>query len=263
MISMNSQFDAACEAVREAGRVIQSHIGKVTFREKAKSDLVTDADVAAQLAIQRVLSRRFPRYAFLGEESTLEEQRAARESGHPIWVVDPLDGTTNFVHRMPGFCVSIALVVEDRVQLGVIHDPIQHTIYWAVEDGQAMRDGKAIAVSDCNRLDQALVCCSLAPGVRRTDPSVAQFLNVLESCQSIRRLGSAALNLCYLAEGILDSYWATSVKSWDVAAGYLIARQAGAVFSQIDGNCFDLWNPELLACATEELHQQMQDCMNR
>ena len=233
---MNSQLDSACEAAKQAGRVLLSHLGKVSVREKGRSDLVTDADLASQLTIQKILAGRFPQYAFLGEESTSDEQAAALGSGKPIWVVDPLDGTTNFVHKMPGFCVSIALVVENRVRLGVIHDPIQHSMYWAVEAGQAMRDGKPISASHCKRLEQALVCCSLAPGVRRTDRSVEHFLNVLEACQSIRRLGSAALNLCYLAEGILDSYWASSVKCWDVAAGYLIARQAGAVFSRIDGS---------------------------
>jgi myo-inositol-1(or 4)-monophosphatase len=257
------QLDAACEAAREAGRVLLTYIGKVSVREKGRSDLVTDADIAAQQTIQRILTGRFPHYGFLGEESSPEEQAAARLGGKPIWVVDPLDGTTNFVHRMPGFSVSIALVLENQVQLGVVYDPIQNVVYTAVGDGPALRDGKPITASRCENLEQALVCFSLQPGVRRNDPSIQQFLDVLERCQSIRRLGSAALNLCYLAEGFLDSYWATSVKCWDVAAGYLIARQAGAVFSHCDGSPLDLWNPVFVGSATTPLHRQMIGCLNR
>lgn len=263
MPNLMPQLDAASEAAREAGRVLLSYLGKVSVREKGRSDLVTDADVAAQQAIQRLLTGRFPQYGFLGEESTTDEQAAARRGNHPIWVVDPLDGTTNFVHRMPGFCVSIALVVENDVQVGVVYDPIQNVTYSAIAGGPALRDGKPINVSGCQNLEQALVCFSLPPGVRRHDPSVQQFLDVLEVCQSIRRLGSAALNLCYLAEGFLDCYWATSIKCWDVAAGYLIARQAGAVFSQCDGSPLDLWHPVLLGSATSNLHQRMVSCLSQ
>ena len=261
MHDMISQLDAACDAACEAGRILLSFLGKVTVREKGRSDLVTDADLAAQQTIQRILNGRFPEYAFLGEESSQDEQANARQSGKPIWIVDPLDGTTNFVHKMPGFCVSIALVIDDVVQLGVVHDPVQNATYSSARNGPTLRDGKPIEVSGCDALERALVCCSLSPGIRRNDPSVGQFLNVLEASRSVRRLGSAALNLCYVAEGCLDSYWTSSVKCWDVAAGYLIALQAGAVVSRIDGSRFNLWEPELLCSSSLQLQQQMRDCM--
>jgi myo-inositol-1(or 4)-monophosphatase len=252
---------AACDAAREAGRVLLAHFGKALVREKAKSDLVTDADLAAQETIQRVLAARFPQAAFLGEESTEQEQAAAVNSGKPIWIVDPLDGTANFVHRLPGFSVSIALVENALVKLGVVYDPISGVIYSATDQGAALRDGKPIRASGCMQLSNALVCCSFPPGVQRTDPTVEQFLCVLEKCQSLRRLGSAALNMCLLAEGCLDAYWASSVKCWDVAAGCLIARQAGVVISHMDGSEFDLWNPKFLGSATPSLHQQMLQCL--
>lgn len=252
-----SALQSAIDAAKEAGTVLLSHLGKATVREKGPSDLVTNADIAAQQTIQRILTARHPQYAFLGEESTAEEQAESRASGKPLWIVDPLDGTTNFVHRMAGFTVSIALVVDDEVRVGVVYDPISRTLYTATNHGPALRDGKPIAVSGCPRLSQALVVCSFRTGVRRDDSEIQQFLNVVEHCQSLRRLGSAALNLCYLAEGCLDVYWASSIKSWDVAAGYLIASRAGAVFSQMDETELDLWNPKFLASASPALHVEM------
>ncbi|MBX3421259.1 MAG: inositol monophosphatase [Pirellulaceae bacterium] len=258
---MQDPLAAACDAARGAGRILLEHLGKVSVREKAQADLVTDADVASQQVIMRLLAGRFPQYAFLGEESSAEEQQAALDSNKPVWVVDPLDGTVNFVHQLAGFSVSIALVVAGQVRLGVVYDPLSNSLYTATHDGPAMRDGKPIRASACLDLSSALVCCSFPPAVRRDDPTVEQFLRVLERCQSLRRLGSAALNLCYLAEGSLDAYWASSVKCWDVAAGYLIAQRAGVIFSHLRGDAFDLWNPLLVAAASPTLHGQMLECM--
>ncbi len=255
--SLTTPLQSAVDAAHQAGRILISYLGKATVREKGPSDLVTNADIAAQQAIQKILQARHPEFEFLGEESSADEQAASRSSGNPIWVVDPLDGTTNFVHRLPGFSVSIALVIEDSVKLGVIFDPTSGALYTATDDGPAMRDGQPIRVSGCQQLSQALVVCSFRPAVRRDDECIQQFLNVVEVCQSLRRFGSAAMNLCWLAEGCLDSYWASSVKCWDVAAGHLIAARAGAVFSQIDGSQFNLWNPKFLASASPQLHNQM------
>ncbi len=258
---MQSPLDAACEAARAGGKILREQLGKAAVREKAPADLVTDADLASQQAIERMLTARFPQYAFLGEESSAEQQAAATASGKPIWVVDPLDGTANFVHRLPGFSVSIALVEGDRPTVGVVYDPLVDVLYAANWDGQATKNGKPIGASGCEQIGQAMVCCSFRPGVSRQDPEVNQFLNVLERSQSLRRLGSAALNLCYLAEGCLDSYWATSIKTWDVAAGYLIAKSAGVQFSQVDGSEFDLWQPRFVASGSPALQQTMLECL--
>jgi myo-inositol-1(or 4)-monophosphatase len=259
---VQSTLESACEAARSAGRVLLEHLGKAEVHEKGKSDLVTNADLAAQRTIEKLLTNRFPQIAFMGEESTEEIQSSVRTSGKLAWVVDPLDGTTNFVHRLPSFAVSIALVEGQNVKLGVVYDPLAGTLYTASENGPATRDGKPIRASVCAKLDKAMVCCSFPPGVTRADRSVQQFLCVLEQSQSLRRLGSAALNLCYLAEGCLDSYWASSVKVWDVAAGYLIAKQAGVTFNNVDGGAFDVWNPQLLASSTSELQAQMLRCLH-
>jgi myo-inositol-1(or 4)-monophosphatase len=260
---VQSPLESACDAAKSAGRILLEYLGKVQVREKGKSDLVTDADIAAQRTIEQILTSRFPQIAFMGEESTPEVQASVKASGKMAWIVDPLDGTSNFVHRLPSFSVSIALVEGDDVKLGVVYDPMAGSMYWATDDGPVVRDGKPIRASGCTRLDRAMTCCSFPPGVTRQDRAVQQFLCVLENSQSLRRLGSAALNLCYLAEGCLDSYWASSVKVWDVAAGYLIAKRAGVQFSNVSGGAFELWNPQLLASATPELQAQMLDCLSK
>lgn len=249
------------EAARIGGRILREQLGKAAVREKAPADLVTDADLASQAAIERLLTSRFPNFAFLGEESNESDRDAAVASGKPIWIVDPLDGTANFVHRLPGFSVSIALVEGHEAKLGVVYDPLSDKLYSATADGEALKDGKRISTSGCKEISKAMVCCSFRPGIRREDPEVEQFLCVLESSQSLRRLGSAALNLCYVAEGCLDSYWATSVKAWDVAAGYLIAARAGATLSHLDGGKFDLWDPKFVASASPTLQMAMQSCL--
>ncbi|WP_231691152.1 inositol monophosphatase family protein [Aureliella helgolandensis] len=258
---MQTTMEAACEAARAGGKILREQLGRAAVREKGPADLVTDADIASQHAIEQILTARFPHFAFLGEESTEQDRQAARDSGKPLWVVDPLDGTANFVHRLLSFSVSIALVEQDQTRVGVVYDPMLDVLYAAEAGGRVTKNGKPIRVSGCQQIDKAMVCCSFRPGVNREDPEVENFLRILERSQSLRRLGSAALNLCYVGEGCLDSYWATSVKAWDVAAGYLIAQTAGATLSQMDGSAFDLWNPKFVASGSPELQKIMLGCM--
>lgn len=258
---MQSILETASEAARAGGKILRERMGKVAAREKGPADLVTDADLASQHAIEQLLQSRFPHYAFLGEESTEKDRAAAMTSGKPIWVVDPLDGTANYVHRLPSFSVSIALVEGNEPIVGVVYDPLIDVLYAATSAGQVTKNGKPIRASGCQEIGRAMVCCSFRPGVRRGDREVDQFLNVLEKSQSLRRLGSAALNLCYLAEGCLDSYWANSVKAWDVAAGYLIAKSAGVEIEAIDGGAFDMWNPRFVASGSSQLQQSMLECL--
>lgn len=260
--SVHSVLETACEAARVGGKILREQLGKAAVREKAPADLVTDADLASQRAIEQLLMGRFPHYAFLGEESTPEDRAQAMASGKPVWVVDPLDGTANFVHRLIGFSVSIALVDGQEPRVGVVYDPMIDVMYAADQTGQVTKNGKPIRSSGCTQLERAMVCCSFRPGISRRDPEIEQFLNLLERSQSLRRLGSAALNLCYVAEGCLDAYWATSIKTWDIAAGYLIAKNAGALFNSSAGGEFDLWNPNLLTSSSPELQAALLKCLN-
>ncbi len=254
---MRSPLETACEAARVGGKILMDYLGKAAVREKGPADLVTDADIASQRAIESLIKIRFPQHEFLGEESTPDDRDKALKSGKPVWIVDPLDGTANFVHRLPSFSVSVALVEQGQARAGVVYDPMNDVLYAASDEGAVTKNGKPIRSSNCQQLDKAMVCCSFRPNVKRTDREVHQFLNVLESSQSLRRLGSAALNLCYVAEGCLDAYWATSVKAWDVAAGCLIATKAGAVLTNPQGGDFELMDAKLLVTATSQLHAQM------
>ncbi|HBE68006.1 MAG TPA: inositol monophosphatase [Planctomycetaceae bacterium] len=259
---VQSVVETASEAARRGGSVLRDKFGRVDVQEKAPSDLVTDADFASQAAIEELLTSRFPSYAFLGEESTEADRESALASGRPLWVVDPLDGTANFVHRLLSFSVSIALVEDGVPTLGVVYDPMLDVLYVGDSDGRVTKNNKPIRNSGCKDLSKAMTCCSFRPGVTRQDTEVGQFLCVLERSQSMRRLGSAALNLCYLAEGCLDSYWATSVKAWDVAAGFRIASNAGVQFTSLDRSEFDVWNPRFVASSTPELQSSMLECLD-
>ncbi len=258
---MQSTLETACEAARLGGGILREKMGRVSVREKAPADLVTDADLASQLAIEQMLKSRFPSYAFLGEESTEEERESAIASGKPLWVVDPLDGTANFVHRLLSFSVSIALFEDGRPTIGAVYDPMLDVMYAAAAGAKPTKNNKPIRNSGCTDIAKAMTCCSFRPGITRHDPEVEQFLCVLESCQSLRRLGSAALNLCYVAEGCLDSYWAESIKAWDIAAGYVIATAAGVVFNNLEGGKINLWDPQFVASATPELQTSMLACL--
>jgi myo-inositol-1(or 4)-monophosphatase len=242
-----------CEAAaRAGGRELLEWLGRINPREKAPKDLVTEADLASQQKIRAMALEAFPDHAFLGEEDDHELVRNTEDAEYR-WIVDPLDGTTNFVHQMPAFCVSVALERRGEVIVGVIYDPISEECFSGTKGGGAHLNGQPIRASCCTVLREALVAASLSAGVQRESEEIQRFLEVLAECQALRRLGSAALNLAYLACGRLDGYWATSVKTWDVAAGILIAEEAGAVITNLTGGVVELANPRLVGAATAEL----------
>lgn len=251
-----------CErAARRGGRVLLDWQGRINPREKAPKDLVSEADLASQKAIYEIVHSEFPDHDFLGEEAD-SLQTDERKSEYR-WIVDPLDGTVNYVHRLPAFSVSVALEHLGEIQAGVVYDPIADECFTAVRGAGAFLNGEKISVSDCDSLRTALVAASLAAGVSRDSPEIDRFLNVLVECQALRRLGSAALNLAYLAAGRLDAYWATSVKVWDVAAGVLIVEEAGGLVSGVNGEPFDLFRPQFAAAATAALHAELLVTLNR
>lgn len=225
---------------------------------KGRNDLVTDADVASQVAIQGVLMSEFPDHLFVGEESGAALQAAdAKASSQIAWVVDPIDGTANYVHGLPGFAVSIAAIQHGQPLVGVVLDPIARETFTAIHGRGAALNGRTLATSGCQSIEHAMIACSFPPNVRRESEDVQRFLDVLEKCQSMRRLGSAALNLCYVGAGRLDGYWATCVNAWDVAAGFLVATEAGGTVRALDGSPADLWNPRFIATASDALFRDL------
>ena len=232
-----------------------------TVTEKAPKDLVTDADLASQRAIRSILMDAYDGYAFVGEEEGENDPPAAVLNGDadapPCWVVDPLDGTVNYVHRLQSFAVSIGLYHAGKMRLGVILDPVSGELFTAIDGEGAHLNGNPIHASDCDDLSNALVACSFPAGVKADSPEVTRFVKVLERCRSLRRLGSCALNMCYVAAGRLDAYWATNVCAWDSAAGIVIAREAGAQLTAYDGSKMDDWLPKFCLSASEPIQETM------
>ena len=255
---MNSYLRVGEEAARAGADVLIEWRHKITAREKGPKDLVTEADFAAQRAIAEVIARHFPEHAFLGEES-IEGQKHESAAGRDgfRWIVDPLDGTVNYVHGMANFSVSIALEHSGRMIAGVVYDPVAEECFAASEGGGATLNGEPIRVSDCIDLKEALIAASFSSGIAADSIEVKRFAAVVGECQAIRRLGSAALNLCYCAAGRLDGYWADSVKIWDVAAGVLIFQEAGGVISHLNGGPYRSDDPKIVLAGTGELHRQL------
>ena len=252
----------ALEAAHRGGAELLDWQSRFSPKEKGPKDLVTEADVASQKAIRDILLGAFPDHDFLGEEEAAERVGRglpaipARGSEYR-WIVDPLDGTANYVHRLQTYAVSIALQQRNELVLGVVYDPVSEECFTARRGEGALLNGLPLKTSACRRLDQAMIAVSFSSNVERGSIEITRFVEALHSCRSVRRLGSAALNLSYLAAGRLDAYWATSVHAWDVAAGFLLVEEAGGKITTIDGKMVDIESPQFLATANTELHELM------
>lgn len=243
---------ATCEAAAWAGaRELLDWQGRFSTQKKAARDLVTDADLASQQAIRAVIEAEFPDHGFLGEEAP-DMQQLSRSY---CWVADPLDGTTNYVHSFPLFCVSVAVAHEGEVVAGAIIDPLRSECFLAAKAMGGSLNGKPIAVSTAKTLPEALVAVSFPPETKVGSPDIQAFLDLAPQCQAVRRTGSAALNLAYVACGRLDAHWAHFIYPWDSAAGVLLVREAGGVASAYLGKNYHLADGNYLVAATDELHQ--------
>jgi myo-inositol-1(or 4)-monophosphatase len=254
-------FLETCQrAARAGGAILLEYQHRITSREKGPRDLVTEADLASQRRIREVLLAAYADHDFLGEE---DDPQAPPATGCDYrWIVDPLDGTLNYVHGLQAYAVSIALEHCGEIIAGAVFDPILDECYAAAKGEGARLNGEPIKTSGCQRAEAALVAASFSPLVDRNSLEVRRFVAALEACQGVRRLGSAALNLAYVAAGRLDAYWATSVKTWDIAAGILLVREAGGLVTHVAGGPLDLRSPELLAVASEPLGRELLGVLN-
>lgn len=248
-------LETAILAARNAGTVLQSWRQRFTVREKGgPADLVTEADVAAQRAIHELIHTRFPDHNFLGEEGLSHTD----ESMPYRWIIDPLDGTSNFVHGFPYYAVSIGLECDGELVVGAIYDPNRDEMFSALRGQGASLNGSPIRPSSITRLRDAMVVASFPPGVRPESPAIQRFLRVLPHAQTIHRTGSAALNLAYVACGRLEAFWSGSLRPWDIAAGVLILREAGGRVTRVDGSCLDIEIPDLLSSNGSGVHEELQ-----
>jgi len=252
---MNSFMATAEEAAREGGAVLSRMLGHVTVREKGPADLVTEADFASQETIRKIVLGRYPEHGLIGEED--DPAIGPNLEGEYRWIVDPLDGTTNFVHGVPHFCVSVALERKDELLVGAVFNPISGECFTAEAGQGAQLNGQPISASQVTDLSKGLAALGLPSVVNSQSPDLRLFNEAMGACQAIRRTGSAALNLCYVACGRFDVGWSYCTKVWDIAASVLIIREAGGVIESPDGGDFDVHRGQVFAASNETLMDQL------
>jgi myo-inositol-1(or 4)-monophosphatase len=257
MQSLPMYHDAAQEAARRAAVVVEEWRQKFQVREKGRFDLVTDADLASQKTIQEYLSRRFPEHAFLGEEDVGAKNRPSA-GAPPTWIVDPIDGTTNYVHDCPLYCISIALQVAGDLVVGVVLDPSRNEMFHAAKGAGAWINERRIRVSTTERLEEALIATGFAPDVRGHELALDWWRHFSFTARSLRRTGSTALNMAYVAAGRFDAYYAFDNHVWDVAGGTVLIQEAGGLVTNIDGSAYDAFAADALA-TNGTLHPRMVD----
>ncbi len=235
-------LEGAIETAREAGALLLERAGgELDVREKGlRGDLVTEADRASEALIVARLQRDFP-----GSSIVAEEGGAHRGTGEGRWIVDPLDGTTNYAHGYPLYCVSIAYARGGELIAGVVYAPALGELYAAQRGSGATRDGKRLRVSAVGRVADAMVCTGFMPA--RYERNSSRFAALSRKAQAVRRDGSAALDLAFTAAGRFEAFWEFDLHEWDVAAGALIVREAGGTVTAIDGGRFEPIGGSILA----------------
>ena len=218
-------------ALRAAGKVLAAKIGKVSYRLKGRANLLTEADLAAQKTAVGIIRRAFPEDGFLAEESPAELTPNGR-----LWIIDPLDGTTNYAHGFPAASVSIAFASRGRVEAGGVYDPFRNEEFTAARGRGAFLNGRRLRVSRAPTLSRALLVTGFAyDRAERANFYLRFFADFMKLCHDVRRMGAASLDMCWLAAGRTDGYWEFGLKPWDVAAGRLILEEAGGRTSDFSG----------------------------
>lgn len=255
---------AAVEAARRGAAALESWRTRFAVKEKARADLVTDADNASQQAIKDFLMGRFPDHHFLGEEDSVgkspEETRPPAGSP-PVWIVDPLDGTSNYVHGVPAYCVSIGLWAGGKPVVGVVLDPRLNELFTAAAGQGAFLNGSPIRVSDVATLGQSLVSTGFPADFEKRMRNLDPWAKFTATAQTLRRTGSTALNMAYLAAGRHDGYWAYDNFAWDTVGGAALILEAGGTLSTVDGKPFDPFRPDILA-SNGRIHAEMLGVLN-
>jgi len=227
---------------------------------KGDIDPVTEADLRCQETIINLIRQAFPDHGFLAEESLGEGTAPQTLPASPYrWIIDPLDGTVNFAHGFPMFCVSIAFEAEGRIAYGVIYDPLRDELFEARAGAGARLNGEPIRVSGAHRLDRALVATGFPYDIRERLPqTLARMQRILGVVQGLRRAGSAALDMGYVASGRFDAFYEENLKPWDTAAGLLLIEEAGGRITTFQGGPYDIYSPNL-AASNGLLHEQFLD----
>ena len=258
-VSLTSCHRLAVSAAKAAGRLLTGYHGrKLAVTYKGAVNIVTEADRKAERLITEIILTRYPGHIIVGEEgSGTAAKFPASTAREPVWFVDPLDGTTNFAHGFPFYCVSIGVEIEGRIMIGVVYDPVRKELFGAIRGRGAFCNGRRLRVSTTEKLDQGLLVTGFAYNIRTSRrTNLGHFSHFSLRCRGVRRTGSAALDLCYVADGRFDGFWEMNLWPWDTAAGSLIVEEAGGRMSGFDGRPYDLRVPELVA-SNGRIHEEM------
>jgi myo-inositol-1(or 4)-monophosphatase len=237
----------AIDAALAAGRIHRAFFRQnPQVHKKGPIDLVTAADLAVEREFRALVARVFPSHEVLGEEG--QPRSATAAASRCRWIIDPLDGTTNFAHGLAIFCVSIALEIDGQLEIGVVYDPMADELYTAERGGGARLNGQPLRVSANATLEDSLMCTGFPYSVReQPGRQVEVFRAFLGRARAVRRLGSAALDLCYVAAGRFEVFWEQKLHPWDMAAGALLVTEAGGRVTRYDDTPLDLFGGELVA----------------
>ena len=244
----------AIDAVVHAGNLMMERFGQdVRVDKKGTIDLVTEVDLAVERMFRALIADRFPSHAILAEEFGGDGLAPDR----PCWIFDPIDGTTNFAHGVPIFCSSVALEIGGALEVGAVYDPTRHELFTAVRGGGAFLNHKPLRVSSAGVLVDAMLVTGFPYDVHdRVAEIVGLFGEFVGRARAVRRLGSAAIDLCYVAAGRMDAFWESDLKPWDIAGGALIVQEAGGRVSGLGGEPFSPYSGSVLA-SNGHLHDAM------
>lgn len=241
-----------------AGEIIRDGFGKkfqIEYKTNEKN-LVTEIDKKSEKAIMDFITKKYSSHALLTEESGEH-----KKDSEYLWVIDPLDGTTNFAHGLPIFSVSIGLMKKNEIIAGVVYDVMQNIFYSAEKGSGAFANGKMLSVSKNDNLALSVLVTGFPYDVSdNPDNAFERFASLTKQARAVRRLGSAAIDFCYVARGVFDGFWEVSLHPWDICAGKLIVEEAGGLVTDFNGNEISIFTPQILA-SNKKIHQQMIDVL--
>ncbi len=247
------------EISRSAGEIIREGFGRQIEIDYKTGDnnLVTEIDLAAEKAIIDYVKSNFPGHNILSEESGTTDKK-----GTYTWVIDPLDGTTNFAHGLPIFSVSIGIIKDKEILHGAVYDVMRDIMYTAEKGKGAFKNGKPISVNKNSELNTGFLVTGFPYSIKENpDFTVERFISFLMNSRAVRRLGSAAIDFCYVAEGVFDGFWEVFLNPWDICAGKLICEEAGGLVTDYNGNKSDIYEPKIVA-TNGRIHEQMIEVLN-
>lgn len=253
-------LELAIRAAREAGAILQDFAARgFAVTNKGRINLVTEADLASELHIKTLISSHYPAHRILAEESGLSAHDVS--SSDYFWIIDPLDGTTNFSHGVPCYAVSIGVEHKGEMIAGVIYDPTRDELFAAERGAGAICNGQKIQVSEIETLERGLVVSGFPYDVReRLHEYLPAWGEFLKRAQGVRRFGAAAIDMAYVAMGRLDGFWEQGLHAWDTAAGWLLIEEAGGRVTKLDGSSFDNFTPSML-CSNGKIHDEMLEAL--